>query len=371
MEPPFVRSWMCTLIVIALGMLTIGTPVTTTHAGPVRGGLTQGLPPQVCGAPIAYGQRVTAQVPPGASCRYTFDGRAGDVIGVIMEQVAGALNPQLDLLDPNGNIIASNDNHNPNNNNSLIRDVRLGRNGRYIVVARSARNETGGAYNLTLWQINACGGRIAFDRQLHAEISAATPRCYYTFSVTDPMMVKVSIDRMSRNLQPTFQILGPDNGPITGMAERPLELQLQQPGQYTVFATGKPGTDGRFMVAVTEMGSGVRGISTAGTCGGSTVYGRMIEGIIQSPGVRCEYAFAAQAGDRVTILMTRRSNALDPAISLLGPDRKPVKYNDDDGQDPNSRIAGQPLPVGGRYTVVATSDNNASAGPFYLTVWRQ
>ncbi len=195
-------------MVIALGTLTVVTTAPSAHASPAAAVSIEGLPPQVCRDSIAYGQRIAAQVPPGASCRYTFDGRAGDVVGIIMEQIAGALNPQLDLLDPNGSVIASNDNINAGNPNSLIRDFRLDRGGRYTIVARSYRNETGGAYNLTLWQINACGGRIAIGQQVHAEISAAVPRCYYTFPVTYHMAVRISMERTSRSLQPTFQIFG-------------------------------------------------------------------------------------------------------------------------------------------------------------------
>ncbi len=120
------------------------------------------------------------------------------------------------------------------------------------------------------------------------------------------------------------------------------------------------------MLAVTEMS---RETTTAGACGGALVYSRMSEGKIPSPGKSCEYTFAAKAGDVITVVMTRRDNALDPAVWLLGPDRKQVQYCDDDGNDRNSRIAGQILPTSGTYTVVAGSYNSASAGPFYLTIW--
>ncbi len=88
-------------------------------------------------------------------------------------------------------------------------------------------------------------------------------------------------------------------------------------------------------------------------CGGTITIGRSVRGEISGNGGRCEYYFEGQAGDVVTISMTRVSGSLDPYLELYTPQGSLARSDDDSGGSYNSLISGFALPSTGQYTVVA------------------
>ncbi len=117
-------------------------------------------PPSITGlaltSPVALTQNtavtgiLTAQQPYVA---YGFAAQAGDVISVQMDANSGSLDTLLLLVDPNGNIIDSNDDREVGNTNSLISNFSVILAGNYTVVATrygQALGGTEGNYTLTL-----------------------------------------------------------------------------------------------------------------------------------------------------------------------------------------------------------------------------
>ncbi len=89
---------------------------------------------------------------------YVFEGTAGDVININMNQVSGNLDTLLFVLDPANNLLDSNDDAVVGEvTNSLISDLALGQDGRYIVLATRfgiLYGATNGAYELTVSRRN-------------------------------------------------------------------------------------------------------------------------------------------------------------------------------------------------------------------------
>ncbi len=95
---------------------------------------------------------------------WSFDGVAGNVVTINMNAVDGSLDPQLILLGPDANVVASNDDANQNTRDSQITSQALPKEGRYTVVAtRFAKNIGGteGKYRLTITGLNAAATPVA------------------------------------------------------------------------------------------------------------------------------------------------------------------------------------------------------------------
>ena len=124
-----------------------------------------------------------------------------------------------------------------------------------------------------------------------------------------------------------------------------------------------------------QISSGAQYLLTTEFCGGSIASGRFIRDTLGLFGPTCSYTFDGNAGDIVTIRMTRQggaSNELDTYLTLLDPDDNPETSDDDGGLPPtNSLIKNYELQTTGRYTIAAGSYNDATTGPFYLTFWQR
>jgi uncharacterized protein YfaP (DUF2135 family) len=87
---------------------------------------------------------------------YTFDATAGDVVTVAMNNTSGTLDASLYLIGPSGSLVAQNDDAVAGENtNSLIANLTLPENGRYIIIAThfgGLYGGTTGTYQLTYSQ---------------------------------------------------------------------------------------------------------------------------------------------------------------------------------------------------------------------------
>lgn len=80
-------------------------------------------------------------------CRYSFIGTAGQYVSIAMERdkLSPKLDPYLELKDPYGTIVISDDDSG-GNGNSLIDTYYLQTAGTYTIIARSSDNQTYGQY---------------------------------------------------------------------------------------------------------------------------------------------------------------------------------------------------------------------------------
>lgn len=89
---------------------------------------------------------------------YFFQGLAGQVVNIAMNNTSGTLDPTLYLVGPLGNLVAENDDAVAGENtNSLIADFTLPADGQYIIIAThygALYGGTTGTYQLTLTQRN-------------------------------------------------------------------------------------------------------------------------------------------------------------------------------------------------------------------------
>ncbi|MCA0453242.1 MAG: PPC domain-containing protein [Chloroflexi bacterium] len=117
-------------------------------------------PPSITGlnlaSPLALTQNtaangiLTAQQP---YVVYGFAAQSGDVVSIQMDATSGSLDTQMLLVDPNGNVVASNDDREVGNTNSFISNYSVILAGDYSVIATrygQALGGTEGDFTLTL-----------------------------------------------------------------------------------------------------------------------------------------------------------------------------------------------------------------------------
>ena len=341
------------------------TILAGSYEGLSSGGFELVLTHLLCGGSIAYGNEVFSQVPPRESCIYAFAGHGGEVVGIQLQREGGVLQPHVDVVAPDGSVVVSDD----WDTGSLIDDYHLPTDGTYVIVVTAQDGQGTGAFSLTLWRKDACGGERDFDGTTtdHAEISFLTPRCYYTFYNYMSGDISVRMTAQSGNLRPEFQVFGPDDVAVSGIMTDRWSGSGQQ-GTYTIIALGEEGTAGRFELTISKPSS-IR--ARLVTCGGRTLdSGRTISYEFRKAGLSCKYTFEGTAGDLVTVLMTRADDELDPYLWLYRGNRSSPEVEDDDGAgDYNSLIEQYRLPSSGVYRVVAGSYDDASAGKYYLSFW--
>lgn len=103
-----------------------------------------------CGGAIQFGQTVNARISsPGQQCKFTFSGASKAVVNIVMEKVSSGLDPYLELYDPGGRRVATDDDS-AGNYNSAISNYVLGSSGVYTIVAKSYGNQTGD-FRLKFW----------------------------------------------------------------------------------------------------------------------------------------------------------------------------------------------------------------------------
>lgn len=107
-----------------------------------------------CGSSkLAANKWISAEIATyGRACEYTFNGRAGTTVSIAMVRTPNsAIDPWLDLMDPTGTRVASNDNsYRPGGLDSVISRYQLARTGTYRIVARDRTGRQVGGFQIYL-----------------------------------------------------------------------------------------------------------------------------------------------------------------------------------------------------------------------------
>ncbi len=177
---------------------------------------------------------------------YTFEVTAGTVVTIRMGRLSGALDPLLALYDPQGGIIALDDNSG-GGSEAVLRNIRLFQDGVYSI--RVAGAGFPGSYRLSLLAaaeplpvtpvasrvpIMAAAGFVSGERYV-----------FYPFQGLAGQQVQIQvIARPGGDLDPVAVLLAPDGAEIASGDDSPDDLNprfiasLPADGTYTVRVTG-------------------------------------------------------------------------------------------------------------------------------------
>ena len=134
-------------------------------------------------------------------------------------------------------------------------------------------------------------------------------------------------------------------------------------GKYKLIVKGQGGTVGRF--SVSALPAAVPQAAQTGVIG----FGQKVEGTIRDFVEVHIYRFYAEVGDYIDIYLGDMDSALNPFLTLSGPEGFEAKTDDDSGPDDDAEIAGFPAPVAGLYTItVGGAPGTTGTGPYVLVL---
>jgi hypothetical protein len=351
-------------------------------------------PVATTGSVLHYGDTAVGEISDDQfSVEYTFEARAGDVIGIQLTRISGDLDTLVVLRGPAGSEIASNDDDPRGSNvDSYLRDFEIPADGVYTILATRFNRDLGasaGTFELRLERVSGVSALPVVTNATAIQLNtpttgAITNDIYYQefiFPGEAGTAVTVTMDT-SGNLDPYLILLDPAGREVAYNDDRAGDdynstldnVQLAATGDYTVVATRFNrlfGTsEGEFSLVVQGSPGGRTQIAgvTRPIAMNSTERGTISEDFPDQV-----YTFEARAGDVITITMQSTDGAVDPLIILEDHFGSEIERNDDDQADGNlfdldAGIRDLTIPADGFYTIDANSVDGV--GDYDLTLTR-
>ncbi len=220
--------------------------------------LTQGVPPEPGGGPIAFGETINADLQPTIHDEWTFTAAAGDYVTISMS--SETIDTYLELYDPAGTLLTQDDDSG-GNLDSLIRNFELPTSGTYVIRARSYGGREPGPYALTLTRgapDTQTGGPIEMGETVDGDLGPGD-RDQWTFTGAAGQVVTI---RMTSEMSdPYLELLGPDgtqlivNDDGAGYPNALIEaFELPSAGAYTIIARSFGGSrSGPYVLSLEEV----------------------------------------------------------------------------------------------------------------------
>ncbi len=360
---------------------------------------------------------------------YTFTGQANELVSIAMNANSGSLDPLVLVLDPNGNVVAFNDDAEPGNTNSFIPNLTLLLPGTYTVVATrygQALGGTQGGYELLLsgatttalpdfpdlpngsvevsvqWstaadvrllvrdpqgntvfddvpQVVSSGARLITSGNLNCAQNTPSPLNYAYWPegrlpAAGPYEIEVRLQNFCNDSRPVVFVLNVvAGGQLVMSRTQQLLLNERYVTSYSIDLTGQvqAGEGGIFGTSQRPDSSSLD-VASQLAAAQILTSGQSVTGRIQLNKKFDVYVFEGRAGDVVTISMEGLSGTLDPVLFLLDPNQAQIAANDDAGRDTtNSLINEFSLPDDGQYIIIAThfgARYGVTAGDYRLTL---
>ncbi len=355
---------------------------------------------------------------------YSFAGEANDQVTIDMNATSGSLDTFLFLLDPSGNIVASNDDREQGNTDAEITSALLPSAGTYTIVATRYAKRIGGtegtftlilssqatqlsqayldlprgALEVRLLWNNAAdlqllvrdpasnsvyvdvptirsGGQMVASGNVNCTPPTGTPFSYVYWPTNTPPRPGVY------EIQVWFKNECNDTTPVTA------NLYVTYNGKEVFHDTTRPILNDRYLTSFTITADGQGVPSDGGIITGvdsldfqgdlenavTLVAGAPATGSITQDNKFDVYVFNGQAGDTYSIALNNTSGNLDPSLYLIGPAGDQVAANDDavPGENTNSLISNFALPADGQYIIIAThfgARYGGTTGTYSLTL---
>ena len=310
----------------------------------------------------------------------TFDGSSGEHVEIEMGSQPG--DTYLQLLDPEGDVIAENDDSDRSLNSSLETD--LPSDGEYTIVATSFSEQDTFEYELSLdVSAESSGGAdlrsIQAGQTRESELDENDPEASFMRGYFEPVSFdgesgqSITIDMSSSQGDTYLFLYGPDGDMVAenddheGLNSQ-IRTTLEEDGEYTIVATSFSDEETfEYELSVTESDSSAN-VDLRSISFGETRNGSIDSDDPSSMTYRGNYepvTFDGSADENVSIDMTSED---DTYLILLGPDGTIVAENDDyEGLDSHIETS---LPSDGTYTIVATSYDDDETFPYELTLER-
>ncbi len=329
---------------------------------------------------------------------YTFNGRAGQYIGVQVERVSGTVDPVIHLFAPDGGEFTSDDNSGENRA-ALLRNILLPDDGLYslqvwgrgfagdyrIALTSSSSPQlvtpvfaptatpTAVVEEILLPTIAAAvSGELLVN---HVPVRGAVERRgdfdRYPIAVTQGQLITIGV-RPDGNFVAKLELFDPDGlliaqaAPADSVAGGDAlipALLAGQTGIYVAFVTGDASSVGGYTISY-----GV-GNAHLETRRGAVVADQLYSGSIARRGLSESWSLDLNRNDVISVAAAVTSGAIDPVLEVIAPDGSLVAMDDNSGGNRDAQIISARAPVAGRYHISVSSANATGEGTYTL-VWR-
>jgi len=322
--------------------------------------------------------------------RYTYTAQANDIIQVAAERTGGTLLPLVNILDSNGNSLAT------GYNDYAIAETNafeLPSAGQYtITVSRYSDQdgETLGTYNVVLHLIGAgegnallagAAGTITYNTPVSGELGAGRWYEDWTFTADSADTISIRLDRTSGDLYPEIALLGGSGQEIThGYADQTYatvsinRYSLDSAGSYTIRVlryNGKAGdTGGAYTLTLTLNGTGAENPALAEPLG-TVGLDEPVEGEITSQQWQNIWTFSGDEGDTIAVTVDRTSGILMPTLEIRDANGASLTSAYYGATRDTATLGYFSVPSDGDYQIVVLRDGGQSGvteGTYSLTV---
>lgn len=327
---------------------------------------------------------------------YTLNGAAGDLVQVTASRLSGTLLPRVELQDLNGQSLRAG-NVDDRGVTARFDSYELRADGEYRVLVQRERTidgDTVGEYELMVILLGSGenSARLvtpptpveAYDEALPGTITNV--RWYEDWqlsaSATDLItIVATRLPNADSTLKPAIILLGGaaqelrrGNTDSTGATATIERFKLPAAGSYTVRVLrdrGKAGTtSGQYELRVILEGSGV-GSPALQPVNGAIQSRVPVEGEITNLRWADTWTYSGQAGEEVTITVTRTSGTLAPRIDIQDTNRQTLRSAQVAAVGDTATLQKYRLPTSAEYYIVVSRDRDqdgATSGTYSLVI---
>ncbi len=327
---------------------------------------------------------------------YQFRARQGDLVNVRMERISGDLDPYLTITDNAGYVLESNDDVFGSGTDAEIQALLIPADGTYYIIATRYSEEAGtstGNFILRLREAEDSGlGNsplapfpLRIGGALEGNITPERPAQYYRFEARQNDIISIAMNRIGGNLDAYLVLTNADlqevafNDDSSPNTQNALieDFLIPADGTYYIIATRfqrEDGTtNGRFSLSLDSRGNAFASVPPEIP---RITYGLSLTGDIGDDRPDALYAFFGEAGDVITLSLSRGDGTLDPVLSILAADGQTVlAFDDDSGGGQNAHIDRFEVPETGVYYIRAArydgADNPNTSGSYVLVVARR
>lgn len=381
-HPPHnARPWHITAIMWLLAAMLI--------AGSFAGWTAYADDHQQGGSILQLGEKVTGSLDNSEFRQlHVFDGRANEVISLIMTRINGDLDPYLIMTDEDGTILALSDDDGVSTN-AEIPFKRLPATGRYFVIATRFGQEhgsTSGEYSLLIDRVGAEADEntvLQYGDSIFGRVTAQQPTAFYFLRARRGDVINITMRRTSGDLDPQLELATADGIVLITNdddpnAEGTLDAEISaytilDDGVYLIIATrfGRESgqTAGSYVLSVDQIP--VESLGNSPQNARLIDYGMILNGEIDDRLVARYFHFQARRGDVITVTLSGTAGNLDPLLKLLDSDLHELAQDDDTGGGRDARIAAFTIPATGTYYLVATrsgEEDGRTEGQFSLEI---
>lgn len=327
------------------------------------------------GSALRYGDTVINQIT-GMSPQiyYSFRAERGDILNVSMQRISGNLDPYLQIVNSSAFVIADNDDLPESGSlDAAVQGLVIEQDGTYVIIAsrfgQAAGDSTGGFY-LTLNEAAESGLGNTASAPLPAlegipmegEITNDRYVQFYQFEARANDLISVTMERIDGSVDSLLSIIDSAGNELASNDDSEDSqnsaidnFRAPADGTYYVVATRFQRelgvTTGHYRLTFQRIGNVVQNVPENIRF---IPYGSTITGSVDDSTPESLYAFFGEAGDTVTVALSRGDGDLDPVVSILDTARNVLATNDDSDGGQNARIDRFTLPATGVYYIQAT-----------------